>query len=647
MFTRAAGATNLADVYLAANTVPNILFEIVAGGALAALVVPLVAGHIAGGDRGATGRTAGALLCWALLVLTPLAVLLAALARPIMWLLMDDPTPPELATGTHMLMVFAPQLPLYGIGIVLTGVLQAHRRFAWPVLAPLLSSLTVISAYTLFALAEPSNVGIPGVSRGGELILSVGTTLAVAVLTLCLVIPVRALGLAWRPGLRFEPGAARRVRGLAGIGVLTVVAQQLSLLVAIKLVLWGTWDGSLLLFNQAQTMYLLPWAVLAVPLATSAYPALADAHARGDRPRYAHTLAGAGRGVLLLCGLGAGALVAVAAPAAHALAAIARQVPAAQVGTLAATIIAFAPGLLGYGAFALLLPGALRPRRQPGRRPRHAGRLGRRHGAVRAGRAGPAGRRPGTGGGRRQLRRHAGPRRRAGGAGPGQGWRGGGGRARPGRPGVAGCGYRGRGGRPGGPGTAGQHPGLRREPAAGHAVCSRGGAGLRRGGRRPGAGPAPPAAAAGTARWRREGGPMSRRVALVLGSSTGGVGYPRRRGSPPAWSRPATRSPSTARRPPRRCSTSPAPAPPSWPWRSRPARSLQDAAAVATLRRALRAQPPLTSSTPTGYAPAWSPAWPGRAPYHWSSPGTTPCSPRVCGAARWPCWSAGWPAAPR
>ena len=47
--------------------------------------------------------------------------------------------------------MFAPQLPLYGIGIVLTGVLQAHRRFAWPVIAPLLSSLTVIGVYLVFA----------------------------------------------------------------------------------------------------------------------------------------------------------------------------------------------------------------------------------------------------------------------------------------------------------------------------------------------------------------------------------------------------------------------------------------------------------------------------------------------------------------
>jgi putative peptidoglycan lipid II flippase len=354
VFTRATGVTHLASVYLAANTVPNIIFEIVAGGALAALVVPLLAGHIARGDRAATGRTAAALLCWVLVILVPLAVVLALAAHPVMWALSHNSSADELAVGTRMLRIFAPQLPLYGVGIVLTGVLQAHHRFAWPVLAPLLSSVTVIGAYTVFAVVEPAGVDIPGVSLSGQLILSVGTTLAVAVLTLCLVIPVRRLGLTWRPGLRFEPGAARRVRGLAGVGVLTVAAQQISVLAALVVVQWGTVKESLVLFNQAQTVYLLPWAVLAVPLATSSYPVLARAHAQRDEPLFGTTLARTGRSLLALCGLGAGALVAVAAPTAHLLAAIARgQVPANLVDTLTATIIAFAPGLFGYGLFAL------------------------------------------------------------------------------------------------------------------------------------------------------------------------------------------------------------------------------------------------------------------------------------------------------
>src|SRR5213078_3042506 len=115
----------------------------------------------------------------------------------------------EQAVGAGMLRIFAPQLPLYGVGIVLTGVLQAHHRFAWPVIAPLLSSLTVIAAYLTFAAVEPGHAVIPGVSRSGELILSVGTTLGVVVLSLCLVPPVYALRLPWRATFTFDRGQAR------------------------------------------------------------------------------------------------------------------------------------------------------------------------------------------------------------------------------------------------------------------------------------------------------------------------------------------------------------------------------------------------------------------------------------------------------
>ena len=58
VFTNTVGAGSTGDVYLAANTVPNIVFEVVAGGALASLVVPMLAGGIAVGDREQVRRTA-------------------------------------------------------------------------------------------------------------------------------------------------------------------------------------------------------------------------------------------------------------------------------------------------------------------------------------------------------------------------------------------------------------------------------------------------------------------------------------------------------------------------------------------------------------------------------------------------------------
>ena len=345
------GYTHLADMYQTANTIPNIVFEIVAGGALAALVVPLLTGDLDRDDRAAVGATASALLSWVLVVLVPVALLVVVLADPVMALLAPGRSADQQAVGAGMLRIFAPQLPLYGVGIVLTGVLQAHRRFAWPVLAPLLSSLTVIGAYLTYGAVEPHQPDIPAVGRTGQLVLAVGTTVGVVVLSLCLVPAVRRLGLPWRPTLRLADGQRRAVRELVWVGVLTVAAQQLTTALTIALVNWRTGGGALIQFNQAQTVYLLPWAVLAVPVATSAYPALASASAAGDLDRFRRTLAGATRGVLLLSGLGAAALAALAWPFAWTYARVAHS--PGQASGLAAGIAAFAPGLLGYGLFAL------------------------------------------------------------------------------------------------------------------------------------------------------------------------------------------------------------------------------------------------------------------------------------------------------
>ncbi|BCJ74214.1 hypothetical protein CS0771_37580 [Catellatospora sp. IY07-71] len=350
VFSQTVGVDDLGGVYLAANTIPNIVFEIVAGGALAGLVVPLLAGPLAAGDRDQVRRTVSALLTWTLAALVPLAVLLWFGAGTVMSLLQPENSPVLHEAGTSMLRVFAPQLPLYGIGIVLTGVLHAHRRFAWPVLAPLLSSLTVIGAYVLFA-ARAGRWPAPETVSGGELaILSVGTTLGVVVLSLCLVIPVSRLRLGLRPTFTVDPGQRRRIGGLAAAGMATVVAQQVALLVTIRLAS-DTGPATNAVYNLAQTVYLLPWAVLAVPAATAAYPAIATAHATADTGTLQRTTARTGRAVLLLSGLGAAGLAAVAAPAA-ALLTFTDGDPARS-RALATAVIAFTPGLLGYGLAAL------------------------------------------------------------------------------------------------------------------------------------------------------------------------------------------------------------------------------------------------------------------------------------------------------
>src|SRR5436305_1029944 len=82
VFAHTVGPTCLGDTYYTANTVPNILFDIVAGGALTSVAVPLLAGPVEREDRAAADRTSSALLTWSLVLLLPCAVAGAAGHRP-------------------------------------------------------------------------------------------------------------------------------------------------------------------------------------------------------------------------------------------------------------------------------------------------------------------------------------------------------------------------------------------------------------------------------------------------------------------------------------------------------------------------------------------------------------------------------------
>jgi putative peptidoglycan lipid II flippase len=363
-FAWVVGSTDLGDTYQTANIVPNIVFEIFAGGALSVFVVPLLAGAVAAGDRRQVAATASAVLTWTLVLLVPLAVAVAVFAEPIMTLLGGGMGAPGLAVGARMLRVFAWQIPLYGVGVVLTGILHAHQRFGWPVIAPLLSSVTVIGVYTTFAavnaaaLSRPAasldslGAGLAQLSPAGEAVLSIGTTVGVAVLTLCLAIPVYGLGVRLRPTFAVTAMLRRRAAGVGAAAVVAVAAQQLGMAYLIRLANGGP-DGSLVLFSLAQTVFLLPWAVFAVPLATSSFPRLAAASAAGDERGFDARLARATRAVLLAAGLGVGLLVATAVPLGRFLSGVTATHPPA--GTLTFAILAFAPGLLGYGLFALFV----------------------------------------------------------------------------------------------------------------------------------------------------------------------------------------------------------------------------------------------------------------------------------------------------
>jgi putative peptidoglycan lipid II flippase len=378
VFSQSVGTTCVGSVYQAANQLPNVVFEVAAGGALAAVVVPIIAGQLGRQNQADAARTASAMLTWTLAVLVPLSILMAACARQLSTFLVNDQ---QCAGSTDlmasMLVVFSPQIALYGAGIVLAGVLQAHRRFLGVVVAPLLSSLVVIVTYLVFgALAQGQGNDLSALPAQASMALAVGTTLGVAALSLSLLFPVHRAGIRLRPAWTFPDGVARRASTLAGAGLAALVAQQGAVLVTLWVSQHRGGTGTLNVYVYVQAIYLLPYAVLAVPFAMSALPALATGldqavlaagpdqlvvptdPEQSVRTRAQSTLASSARAIIVATSVGAAVLFAIAVPAGAFFSALdAGRHSAAGRDALAAlpgALSAFAPGLVGFGMAALL-----------------------------------------------------------------------------------------------------------------------------------------------------------------------------------------------------------------------------------------------------------------------------------------------------
>jgi putative peptidoglycan lipid II flippase len=355
VFSQTIGASCLGTAYVTANQVPNLLYELILGGALTSAMVPVLARSAERSardpaEKARVGQITSALLTWTVVIVVPLVLVIVAAAGPIASLL--NPSNPNahcvhadvVAVTGNMLRVFAPQALFYGLSVVLYGLLQSHRRFAAPSIGPGISSLVLIACYLAFV---PLNKGrsLAQLPVSAELVLSVGTTLGIAALVVVAIVPTWRLHLRLRPALRFPPGVARRVGGLALVGVAELVAVDVANVVAIALANGRGDTGALVLFNYGSQVFNSIAAILALSIVVSAFPVMS---AR-EGPDFDRTTAGSTRAVLLLSGLGTAVIAAIAIPAAHVLA---KQ--SDQVSQLIWAFVLFAPGIAGVAVIANL-----------------------------------------------------------------------------------------------------------------------------------------------------------------------------------------------------------------------------------------------------------------------------------------------------
>uniref|UniRef100_UPI003F4C08BB murein biosynthesis integral membrane protein MurJ n=1 Tax=Nocardioides sp. SYSU DS0663 TaxID=3416445 RepID=UPI003F4C08BB len=244
----AAALGNLlhADVFNIANTVPNMLYILLAGGVFNAVLVPqLVRAMEADADRGEayTNRV----VTLAAIFLGVVTVLLVIGAPWLMSLYVDDDMPPD---AWESIVDFArlclPQVFFYGMFVLVGQVLNARGRFGpmmWAPIANNVISVAVLVLYLVLFGAARDDERTAGFTAEQELVLGLGSTLGIAVQLLVLVPFLRAAGFSYRPRFDFRNTGLGRTLRLGVWTVLFVVVNQLAYTVVVRLASTGTIDG--------------------------------------------------------------------------------------------------------------------------------------------------------------------------------------------------------------------------------------------------------------------------------------------------------------------------------------------------------------------------------------------------------------------
>jgi putative peptidoglycan lipid II flippase len=276
------------DAYLAAFRLPDLLFQLVAGGALGSAFIPTFTAYLARDDREGAWRLASAVTNLLLLIMSVVAALAAALAP---WLVREviapgfDPAQQALTVRLMRLMLVTPAI--FGVSGLVMGALNAHQHFLLPAAAPMLYNLAIIGG----ALWLAPRLGVTGLAVG---------VVAGAVLHLLVQAPgLVRFGAGYRPVLTLRDAGVREVGRLMGPRVLGLAAVQVNFLVNTVLAS-GLAGGSLSALNFAWLMMLLPQGVFAQAVATAAFPTFSALAARGETDEMRSTLAATLRAILFL-----------------------------------------------------------------------------------------------------------------------------------------------------------------------------------------------------------------------------------------------------------------------------------------------------------------------------------------------------------
>jgi putative peptidoglycan lipid II flippase len=277
------GINVVQDSFTIANTLPNIIFELLLGGVLASIVVPLLVRSHDDPDGGQTYTnrllTVGMV---GLAIATVIAVLLAPVFTKIY---IDDSTGhanPELATAFAYLLL--PEILFYGLFALLSAILQARHVFGPTAWAPVVNNLVVMATLVIYAMV-PGDISLNPVRMGDAklLVLGIGVTLGIVVQAVILLPALKRIDFKFKWTWGFD-ARLKEFGGLALWILGYVLISQVGMVITQR-VLTAATPGGVSIYSNAWLLFQLPYGVIGVSLLTAILPRMSRSAADGDTDR--------------------------------------------------------------------------------------------------------------------------------------------------------------------------------------------------------------------------------------------------------------------------------------------------------------------------------------------------------------------------
>ena len=285
----ALGASGLMSAYSVANNIPNMIFELVAGGIISSLFIPSFMELRETQSDETAWKFASHVFNLAVLALGVLAVIGTLFPQPFIWTQTFRAAAGSAQvtdSATFFFRYFAIQVVIYGAGSVISGLLNSERRYFWPAVGPIFNNVVAIATMLAYQ-ALHTNV------HAANIVLAVGTTLAVVVMFGVQVPALLKTGWRYSFGLGLSDPALRRMLRLAVPTVIYVITNLVTVSFRNASALAASAKGVSVL-TYAWVFYQLPYGILAVALATAVFTELAEAAGKKDWTTFKDTF---GRGL--------------------------------------------------------------------------------------------------------------------------------------------------------------------------------------------------------------------------------------------------------------------------------------------------------------------------------------------------------------